>query len=70
MIQIGSLIASTRVNIVSSVPGDLSACVMSPCVGDRIFDNVPPSVSLLGDDHSSGDQTFSVTSLVLTADLN
>ena len=70
MIEIGSLIATTAVDIVAAELGDLSACVMTQCVGDRIFDRVPASMSLLDGHEGVSDPTFSVTSVVLTADLH
>lgn len=66
MIAIGSLITSAGVEIVDAEIGDLSACLMTQCMGDRIFDSVPPSMGLY--DGAGFDATFSVTSKVLSAD--
>ena len=68
MIEIGSLVTTAFVEVVDAPLGELSACVMTQCLGgDRIFDDVPVSLGLY--DGLGFDPTFSVTSLVLSADL-
>lgn len=67
MIEIGALIATTGVRVVDAEYGDLSACIMTHCVGDRIFNAVPASINLM-DDNGIAVPTFSVTSVVLSAD--
>lgn len=69
MIEIGSLKTSAGVEIVDAEIGALSACALTNCMGgDRIFGDVPVSKDLLADSSRWEDQTFSVTSYVLSAD--
>lgn len=67
MIHIGSLVPSARVEIVEAVIGELSDCIVTPCVGgNALFGGAPASVCL--NDSTPFDPAFSVTSKVLTAD--
>lgn len=66
MIQVGSLIAANGVDIVDAVPDHLAVLANSHCVGDRIFDALPPSVCL--NEGFEWTPVFSPTGVVLTED--
>lgn len=64
MILVGSLIAANGVDIVDAVPDHFAVLANSHCVGDRIFDALPPSVCL--NEGFEWTPVFSPTGVVLT----